>query len=124
MFVIKKALPVCVTIPNRKFFPVREVTLSLFKPERKGTSRTGSWILINRIWKLNMDFGILNLILMDSKLDFNGFYCVFLIFTVLNSRFNENNTKTSQMGSQKREGALLTVIQTKRQKLPERARTV
>ena len=33
----------------------------------EGTSRTGSWILINRIWKLNMDFGILNLIVMDAK---------------------------------------------------------
>ena len=29
------------------------------KPEREGTSRTRSRILINRIWKLNMDFGIL-----------------------------------------------------------------
>ena len=52
-----------------------------------------------------MDFGILNLILMDAKLDFNAFHCVFLIFTVLNSRFNENNMKTYQKGSQKVEGA-------------------
>ena len=40
-----------------------------------------------------MDFGILNLILMDAKLDFNAFHRIFLISSVLNLRFNENNTK-------------------------------
>ena len=60
-----------------------------------------SQILINRIWKSNIDFGILNLILMDAKLDFNSFHCIFLIFTVLNSHFNKNNTKTPQRGSQR-----------------------
>ena len=58
---------------------------------------TRSGNLINHIWKLKMDFGILNLILMDAKLDFNAFHHIFLIFTLLNSCFNENNTKTSQM---------------------------
>ena len=79
------------------------------KPIRKSsqilTIRTGSRILINRIWKLNMDFGILNLILMDAKFDFNTFHLVFLIFTVLNSHFNKNNMKTSKTKSQKWEGA-------------------
>ena len=55
-----------------------------------------------------MDFGILNLIVMDAKLDFNAFHRIFLIFTMLNSRFDENNTKTSQTGSQKQEGAFQT----------------
>ena len=61
----------------------------------------GSWILINRVWNLNMDFGILNLILMNAKLDFNAFHCVFFIFTVLNLRFNEKIMKTSQNGKSK-----------------------
>ena len=45
---------------------------------------------------------------MDAKLDFNVFHSIFLIFTVLNSRFSENNTKSSQTGSQKLEGAFRT----------------
>ena len=61
----------------------------------------GSWILINQIWKFKMDFGVLNLIVMDAKLDFNAFHRIFLIFTVSNSHFGENNTKISQTKSQK-----------------------
>ena len=61
--VILSMWSVCATTPNRKFFPVREVAMSLFKPEREGTSRIGSRILINRMWKLN---GFWN-----SKFDFD-----------------------------------------------------
>ena len=57
---------------------------------------------------------------MDAKLDFNPFPVfspvfspIFLIFTVLNLRFNENNTKTSQKGSQKRKGSFRTGSQIK-----------
>ena len=32
-----------------------------------------------QLWKINMDFGILNLILMDAKLDFNAFHCDFRV---------------------------------------------
>ena len=47
---------------------------------------------------------------MDAKPDFNAFHwhCIFLFFTVLHLCFSENNTKTSQMGSQKREDAFRT----------------
>ena len=45
---------------------------------------------------------------MDAKPDFNAFHRIFLIFTVLNSRFSENSTKNSQTGSQKREGTFRT----------------
>ena len=87
-----------------------------------------------------MDFGILNLISIEAKLNFNAFHRIFLNFTVLNSRFNKNYTKTSQTEVQNEKAlserevhhrlsnflvreVLLTFIQTGRQKLPERART-
>ena len=47
-------------------FPFGKLRCRFSKPEREGTSRTGSRILINQIWKLHMDFEILNLIVMDA----------------------------------------------------------
>ena len=75
---------------------------------------------------------------MDAKLDFNAFHRVFLIFTMLNLCFSENNTRrevknkkvlSEQEVKSKREihhqlsiflvwEVLLTVIQTGRLKLP------
>ena len=47
-------------------FPFEKLRCRFSKPEREGISRTGSWILINWILKLNMDLGILNLIVMNA----------------------------------------------------------
>ena len=87
-----------------------------------------------------MDFGNLNLILIDARLDFNALHRIFLIFTVLNSRFNKNNAKTSKQEVKNKKvlerevkskqevhhrlstflvwEVLLTAIRTRRQKLP------
>ena len=55
-----------------------------------------------------MDFGILNLIVViDAKFDFIAFHRIFLIFIMLNLRFNKNNTKTSQTGRQIQTGSSL-----------------
>ena len=85
--------------------PFGKLRCHSFKPEREGTSRTDSH---KSDLEKNMDFGILNLISIEAKLNFNAFHRIFLIFTVLNSRFNKNYTKTSQTGSPKREGAFWT----------------
>ena len=95
-------LSVRATTPNGKFFPVREVAMSLFKTLTGRNFQNGkSAVSLKSDWKLNMDFGILNLIVMDAKLDFNVFRRIFLIFTVSNSRFSKNNTKCREVKNEK-----------------------
>ena len=67
------SISVHATTPNGKFFPVREVLSCSgscdFAFQKLDSHKSDL--------ELNMDFGILNLIEMDAKLDFNAFTTYF-----------------------------------------------
>ena len=55
-------------------FPFGKLRCRFFKPERKGTSRTGNWVLINRIVKNQED---------KSKREVHHRLSTFLVWEVL-----------------------------------------